>query len=218
MAAIELVIGNKNYSSWSLRPWLAMRVAGIPFAETVVPLYRGESKSALLSHSPAGRVPVLKDGDLVIWESLAILEYLAERFPEARLWPADIRARAVARSVANEMHAGFSALRNHMTMNVRKSLPGRGRGDGVAEDIERITTIWRECRAKFGADGPYLFGAFSNVDAMFAPVVSRFTTYAVELDPTCAAYRDTVQTLPAMRDWADGAKAEPWTIDRYEVA
>ena len=218
MVSLELVIGNRNYSSWSLRPWIAMKVAGIPFRETVVPLYREDSEAVLMRHSRAGKVPVLKDGELVVWESLAILEYLAERFPAARLWPEDVRARAVARSVSNEMHAGFSDLRNHMTMNVRKSLPGRGRADGVTEDIDRIREIWRDCRLRFGAGGPYLFGGFTAADAMFAPVVSRFTTYAVDLDPVCATYRDAIQSLPAMREWTDAAKAEPWTIDRYEVA
>lgn len=219
MVDFTLVIGNKNYSSWSLRPWLAMRQAGIPFREALVPLSREESAAAIASHSPSGKVPALKHGARVIWDSLAILEYVAETVPEAGLWPEDKEARAVARAVAAEMHSGFPALRRHMPMNLRKSLPGRGRAPGVAEEIERIGAIWRDCRGRFGeGGGPFLFGRFTNADAMYAPVVTRFATYAVELDDLGRAYRDAVLGMPALAEWYAAARAEPWVIEEDEVA
>lgn len=219
MSAPTLVIGNKAYSSWSLRPWLAMRVAGLPFEEKLVRLSEPGSREALLSYSPAGRVPVLKHDGRTIWESLAILEYLAELAPDAGLWPADPEARALARSVSAEMHAGFQTLRGAMPMNLRRHLPGRGRDlPGVADDVRRITEIWRDCRQRFGDGGPFLFGAFGNADAMFAPVVTRFRTYAVELDPVSQAYADAVLALSAFLAWQEAADAEPWIIEEDEVA
>jgi len=212
-----LYIGNKNYSSWSLRPWLAMKVAGIPFEEKLIVLFDDDWKANIAKVSPSARVPVLTDGDLTIWETMAILEYLAERHPDKGLWPDDVKARAMARSVANEMHAGFTALRNNMPMNIRKSHPGRGMGEGVAEDIARIQEIWNDCRSRFGDGGPFLFGKFCNADAMFAPVVSRLTTFAVELDTVSAAYRDAVQALPDMIAWSDAGRAEPWTVPDDEI-
>ena len=215
MAGFTLVVGNKNYSSWSLRPWLAMRQAGIAFEEVVIPLYQAGSKAALLAHSPAGKVPVLRHGDRVVWDSLAIMEYLAETFPAAGLWPEDAAARALARSVSAEMHAGFAALRGGMPMNLRDQ-PSRPEGsDAVAADIERVSTIWRDCRARFGVGGSFLFGAFSAADAMYAPVVTRFRTYGVALDPTCQAYADAVLALPAFLEWQRAARQEPWVITRY---
>lgn len=218
MNAFTLVVGNKNYSSWSLRGWLAARLAGIAFDEIVVPLSQPGSRETLLAHSPAGKVPVLKHGARVIWDSLAIIEYLAEHRPEAGLWPADPDARALARSVAAEMHAGFTALRTHMPMNLKKSLPGKGQGPGVADDIERIGAIWRDCRARFGAGGPFLFGQPSAADAMYAPVATRFRTYAVELDPVCRAYVDAIFAWPAFVEWRAAALAEPWIIQDDEVS
>ena len=218
MAAITLVVGNKNYSSWSLRAWLAARQIGLEFDEVLVRLSEPASKAALLEHSPAGKVPVLKHGGRLVWDSIAILEYLAEQRPQAGLWPAEDGARALARSVAAEMHAGFQALRSHMPMNLRASLPGRGRGPGVADDILRICRIWRDCREGFGAAGPFLFGHFTAADAMYAPVATRFRTYAVELDPVCQAYADAVLALPACREWHAAALDEPWTIADDEVA
>jgi glutathione S-transferase len=214
VASFTLVVGNKNYSSWSLRPWLAMRQAGIAFDEVVIPLYRADSKAALLRHSPAGKVPALKDGSRTVWDSLAIMEYLAESFPAAGLWPNDAAARALARSISADMHAGFLALRTAMPMNLREHLPGRERG-GAAADIERVTAIWRDCRARFGDGGPFLFGAFSIADAMYAPVATRFRTYGVELDPICQAYADAVLALPAFLEWQAAAREEPWVITSY---
>ena len=212
-----LVVGNKNYSSWSLRGWLAARAAGVPFDEVLVRLSEAGSKRELLKHSPAARVPILKHGERVIWDSLAIIEYLAEICPDAGLWPADPAARAHARSIAAEMHAGFQALRAHMPMNLRKSLPGKGRGRDVAEDIERICAIWVDCRARYGALGPFLFGRFTAADAMYTPVATRFRTYAVELDDVCQDYVDAVLARPDFREWHEAALEEAWVIAEDEV-
>lgn len=217
MAEFTLIVGNKNYSSWSLRGWLAARLAGIEFDEQLVRLSEPGSRSALLQHSPAGKVPVLKHGRRVIWDSLAIIEYLAEQRPAADLWPADAEARALARSIAAEMHSGFGALRNHMPMNLRKSLPGKGQGPGVAEDIARIGAIWQDCRNRFGTGGPFLFGAASAADAMYAPVATRFRTYGVALDPVAAAYVEAVHAWPAFCEWQAAALAEPSIIPEDEV-
>jgi glutathione S-transferase len=213
-----LVVGNRNYSSWSLRGWLAARATGVPFHEVLIRLSEPGSKAELLKHSPAGRVPVLRHGERVIWDSLAIIEYLAEACPDAGLWPADPAARAHARSIAAEMHAGFQALRAHMPMNLRKSLPGKGRARDVEADIERIGAIWRDCRGRHGADGSYLFGPFTAADAMYTPVATRFRTYAVELDDVCQAYVDAVLTRPDFLEWHEAALTEPWVIEEDEVA
>ena len=215
MAAFTLVVGNKNYSSWSLRPWLAMREAGIAFDEVVIPLYRPESKAAILAQSPAGKVPVLRHGDRVVWDSLAIMEYLAETLPHGALWPVDPAARALARCVSAEMHAGFQALRGGMSMSLREHRPGRGRSDTVAADIARVTAIWRDCRERFGERGAFLFGGFTIADAMYAPIATRFRTYAVELDPVCQAYADTILALPSFLEWQAAAEEEPWVITSY---
>jgi glutathione S-transferase len=215
---MRLVVGNKNYSSWSLRPWLAMKVAGIAFEEQRIPLYGPESKQAILAYSPAGKVPCLvadaAGGKLSIWDSLAICEYLAEIQPT--LWPADPAARAVARSVSAEMHSGFQNLRTHMSMNIRKRHPGKGRTPEVFADIARIVAMWSDCRARFGTGGPYLFGRFSIADAMYAPVVLRFGTYEVELPGACRAYADAIVALPAMQEWIAAAKAETETLPQFE--
>jgi glutathione S-transferase len=204
-----LVVGNKNYSSWSLRGWLAARLAGIAFDEVVVRLSEPTSKDDLLRHSPAGKVPVLEHGACVVWDSLAIIEYLAEVRPEAGMWPADPGARAHARSIAAEMHSGFQALRAAMPMNLRKSLPSKGRGREVGEDIERICAIWRDCRERFGAAGPFLFGRFCAADVMYTPVATRFRTYAVELDDPCRDYVDAVLARPDFLEWHAAALDEP---------
>lgn len=217
MVPMTLVIGNRNYSSWSLRAWLTMRMAGLAFEEIVIPLHLPESREQILEHSPAGLVPVLRHGNVTIWESLAICEYLAETVPGARLWPETVQARAEARSVSAEMHAGFQALRQALPMNVRADRPGVEINADVQEDIDRILAIWRGCRRKFGTVGPYLFGRFSIADAMFAPVVSRFATYRVAMDALSREYVATIQNLPAMRDWAEAAARETWVIPEEEV-
>jgi glutathione S-transferase len=212
-----LVIGNKNYSSWSLRGFLAARLAGVPFDEVLVRLSEPGSKAALLEHSPAGKVPVLKHGARVIWDSLAIIEYLAEICPDAGLWPADPGARAHARSICAEMHAGFQALRARMPMNLRKSLPGKGRGRDVDDDIARVCAIWADCRARYGAAGAFLFGHFSAADVMYTPVATRFRTYAVELDDLCQDYVDAVLLRPDFVAWHEAAHEEPWVIAEDEA-
>lgn len=204
-----LVVGNKNYSSWSLRAWLAMKVLGLPFREVRIPLYGLESKRALLEYSPAGKVPCLVDGEVRVWDSLAILEYLAER--HAELWPADAALRARARSISAEMHSGFPNLRQHMCMNIRKRHPGKGRTPEVLAEIARIVALWSEAR------GPFLFGAFGAADAMYAPVVLRFRTYAVELPPVCRAYADAVLALPALQQWMRDAERETESLPQFEL-
>jgi len=208
MTTLTLIIGNKNYSSWSLRPWLAMRQAGIDFTEIRIPLDLPETRQQLLQHSPSGRVPALRHGDLLLWESLAICEYIAERFPDRQLYPADPAARAIARAVSAEMHAGFSDLRHNMPMDCRSRYPGQGMTPAVHQDIERITALWYTCRQQFGADGAFLFGSFGIADAMYAPVVSRFITYGVKLDPLAQAYADAIWALPAMQAWVSAATLE----------
>ena len=217
MNDLSIVVGNKNYSSWSLRAWLVLKQTGVPFEEIVIPLDQPETKEKLRAHSPSERVPVLKHGDETIWESLAIAEYLAELFPTTKLWPSHPSARAVARAVSNEIHAGLVALRTHMPMDVRGRYPGKGRGHGVDKDIDRIADLWRACRNRFGGGGDYLFGPFTIADAMYAPVVSRFITYDVELDHIGAAYRDAVWRWPAMQEWAKSASDEPWVIEQPVV-
>jgi len=202
-----LVIGNKNYSSWSLRPWLAMKALGIAFDEKRIPLYGPATKGELLKHSPSGKVPCLVDGSLAVWDSLAILEYLAEHHPQ--LWPAERGERARARALAAEMHSGFANLRNHMGMNVRKRYPGRGRTPEVLEEIKRIDAIWSQ------AKGPFLFGAFGAVDAMYAPVVLRFRTYEVRVSNR--DYAEAVLALPAMREWIEAAGREPESIPQFDL-
>ncbi|HRH80998.1 MAG TPA: glutathione S-transferase family protein [Thiobacillaceae bacterium] len=217
MSDLTLVIGNKNYSSWSLRPWLVLRCSGIPFREIRVPLYRPESAPALADLSPSGLVPVLHDGDVRIWDSLAICEYLHERFPEHRLWPDDMRARAVARSVSAEMHAGFSGLRQAMCMNVRGQFPDQGRTPQSLRDIDRVLSIWTDCRARFGSGGGFLFGRFGIADAMYAPVVLRFQTYAVALSGAALDYANAVLALPALGEWVAAARAESERIEKFDL-
>jgi len=214
MAERTLIMGNKAYSSWSLRPWLALRQLGLPFAEIVIPLDLPGTEAAILAHSPTARVPCLVDGTIRIWESLAILEYLAELVPDAELWPSDPALRAHARALAAEMHAGFAALRRHLPMNLKRQPGPRSWSPEAEQDIRRIEAAWTECRDRHPAKGPFLFGRFSAADAMFAPVATRFHVYAVPLSSPAAAYRDAILDLPAMRDWTAAAKAEPWVI-RY---
>lgn len=212
-----LYIGNKNYSSWSLRAWLGLKVAGIDFEERLVPLMTEEWDAKAPVFSPSAKVPAYFDGQKTIWEALGILEYIADSRPDTMLWPLDMDVRAIARSVALEMHGGFGPLRTHMPMNCRKSLPGLGRKDGVEKDIVRIGDIFKMCRTQFGQGGDFLFGHFSIADAMYAPVVTRFKTYGVELDPVGNAYMQAVLDLPAMKDWYADARDEEWVIDVSEV-
>ena len=213
MAELSITLGNKNYSSWSLRGWLAVKQTGAAFGERVVRLDLPGTREELLAASPSARVPVLQHGDLMIWDSLAIGEYLAERFPKAGLWPADSAARAVARAVTAEMHAGFAALRRELPMDLRNGYPRRDLAPGTARDVSRIVDIWQDYRMRFGAGGDFLFGGFSLADAAYAPVVSRFVTYDVALPEVAAAYRDAVMAWPAMIEWAAAAEAEPWIIE-----
>lgn len=213
MSDLTLILGNKAYSSWSLRPWLALKHTGRPFAEVVIPLRRPDTKARILEHSPAGKVPVLKHGDLAVWDSLAICEYLADLFPDSALWPQNPAARAVARAVSAEMHSGFQALRSSMPMDLKRKAPGEGMTEATVADIARVSALWADCRARFGDGGPFLFGRFSIADAMYAPVVTRFDTYGVALGDTARAYADAVLAMPAMRDWTEAGRAEPWTID-----
>jgi glutathione S-transferase len=216
MTPLTLVIGNKNYSSWSLRPWLVLRQAGIPFEEVRIPLYVPESATLLTAWSPSGKVPALHDGDIRVWDSLAICEYLNERFPEHNLWPTDAAARAVARSVSAEMHAGFTGLRENMVMNIRARYPDMGRTPECLADIERILAIWTDCRARFGGGGDFLFGRFGIADAMFAPVVLRFQTYGVALEGAARDYAEAVLALPALQEWVADGVAETERIAAFE--
>jgi glutathione S-transferase len=205
---MQLVIGNKNYSSWSMRPWVLLREAGIAFEE--VQLKFGDSGAAkgVERYSPTGRVPVLVIDGEPVWDSLAICESAAERYPEKQLWPADARARRVARSICAEMHSGFQALRNAMPMNIRSRHPGKGLSPESRRDIERVVQLWTSCRERYGAGGALLFGRFSVADAYYAPVVTRFQTYAVSLPPQAQAYCDAVLSLRAVREWMDAARRE----------
>ena len=214
--SLTLVIGNKNYSSWSMRPWFAMKMAGIAFDEVLVPLYEPGSAETIRSYSPAGKVPVLVDGAVTVWESLAILEYLAERHPEAQLWPRDARARAHARAVAHEMHAGFLPLRRECPMNMWHP-PRAGTLSPEAEaNVRRIEAIWLECREHFGRGGPFLFGAFSNADAMFAPVVSRFETYRIAVAPVAMRYMNAIRATAPWHLWRSAALEERWVMSGNE--
>lgn len=212
MAELKIILGNKNYSSWSLRAWLALAHTGADFEEVVIPLDRDGTAASIQAWSPAGKVPILRDGDEVIWDSLAICEYLAERFPEAGLWPKDRAARALARSACAEMHAGFAALRRALPMDVRSHVP-LSYDAAVGDDIARICAIWSQCRGRFGGDGPYLFGAFTIADAFFAPVASRFATYAVDLPNDAKRYVGAVLEEQKMRAWRQAAADEPWVIE-----
>jgi len=210
MLMLTLVIGDRNFSSWSLRPWLTARQAGLPFTEVAIRLDRSNTREEILQYSPSGKVPCLIDDEggerLLIWDSLAICEYLAELVPS--LWPDERAQRAEARALCAEMHSGFLPLRQEMPMDVRASRPGQPRSPAVCADIRRIVAIWEACRSRFATSGPFLFGAFSIVDAMYAPVVWRFITYGVGVPPASQAWLQSMLTLPAMAEWQAGALAE----------
>jgi glutathione S-transferase len=215
--ALTLVIGNKNYSSWSMRPWIAMKVAGIAFDEIVISLNAPDFKERVSKISGTGKVPALDDNGIHVWESLAILEYLSERFPAARLWPADPAARARARAISSEMHAGFVPLRRACPMNMWRPVKRRELDKEAVANVRRIETLWRECRERYGAGGPFLFGPFCAADAMYAPMVARFHTYDVEVDTATRAYMTAVMALPAWAEWKEAALKEPWVLPEDEV-
>jgi glutathione S-transferase len=219
--ALTLIIGNKNYSSWSFRPWIAMKAAGIAFDEIVISLNAPDFKARVAVHSGTGKVPVLidRDGDarVDVWESLAILEYLAEKFPAARLWPQEPAARAHARAIAAEMHAGFLPLRRACPMNVWRPVKARELPEDARANVRRIDAMWTDCRTRFGDGGPFLFGSFGAADAMYAPVVSRLHTYAVDVGPIARAYMAAVMGLPAWAEWTAAALKEPWVLPEDEV-
>ncbi len=215
---LKLVIGNKNYSSWSMRPWLALRANDIAFEEVFIPLYTGDAdKQRILGVTRSGKVPALVDGDVTVWDSLAIIEYLAERFPDARLWPEDRASRAHARSISAEMHSGFMALRSECPMNLHRPVRGIALSEDARANIARIQAIWLECRERHGKRGPFLFGAFGAADAMFAPLVYRFRTFAIEVASEVQAYMDTMLALPAAQEWTKAGLAETLLIDRVEA-
>ena len=213
MADYRIILGNKNYSSWSLRAWLALSQSGASYEEVVVPLDRAETRGRILQYSPSGRVPVLDRDGLVIWDSLAIAEYLAETFPKAGLWPKDAAARAVARSIVAEMHSGFAALRRELPMDLRGGEPGRERSEACDRDIARILSLWDDCRGRFGGSGEFLFGGFSIADCFYAPVVTRFHSYDVPLADRSRSYCTAVMEWPAMREWTEAAREEEWVIE-----
>lgn len=213
---LRLIIGNKNYSSWSMRPWFAMKVAGIAFDEEVISLNAPDFKERLLKVSGTGKVPTLIDGDVRIWESLAILEYLAEKFPVAGLWPADAKARAHARVICSEMHAGFIPLRRACPMNLWRPVKKMALNDDVAANVRRIDAMWTDCRTRFGTGGPFLFGKFSAADAMYAPVVSRFHTYDIDVGAPSRAYMAAIMALPAWIEWEAAGVKEPWVLPEDE--
>lgn len=218
---MKLLIGNKCYSSWSLRAWLLMRATGIAFEEKLVLLDEPGFKQAVFAEAPGsgGTVPTLVDGDIAVWETLAIAEYLHEKHPEAGIWPRDPAARAHARAISSEMHAGFTALRGACPMNLGKRYASRDRGAGVVRDVERITAIWRQARERFAGngEGTFLYGIFSAADAMYAPVVTRLDTYGIAVDAASQDYMNAVLALPAYREWLAAALAEPWVVAQDEV-
>ncbi|MGO8992746.1 MAG: glutathione S-transferase family protein [Polyangiaceae bacterium] len=217
MSELTLYIGNKNYSSWSLRAWLALKHVGTPFKEVVIPLDgHGKPTAAIAAVSPSGKVPALRYGEMVVWDSLAIGEYLAEEFHQAHLWPTERIARATARSASAEMHSGFPALRSQLPMNIRRHPIHLALTPEVEAEVARIVAIWGECRRRFGAAGPFLFGKFTLADAMFAPVATRFRTYGVPMDEVTAAYVAAIHELPTMHEWTEAAKHEPWSNATYD--
>ncbi len=216
--ALTLVIGNKNYSSWSMRPWLLLKASNIPFDEVFIPLYTGEAdKRRILDVTPSGKVPALRDGDITVWDSLAIIEYLAEQYPDAHVWPDDVAARAHARAVSAEMHGGFGPLRRECGMNLHRPVRTKTLSAEAQADIARVQQIWTDCRNRYGALGPYLFGRFSAADAMYAPVVHRFRTYAIEVSPVVRDYMDVMLTHPAVAEWTREGLAETLVIERFET-
>ncbi|HYJ53876.1 MAG TPA: glutathione S-transferase family protein [Allosphingosinicella sp.] len=217
---LKLIIGNKAYSSWSLRGWLAVKQSGLPFQEITVPMFdeAWDKRTQGQEFAPsAGKVPILWDDKTVIWDSLAIIEWLADKTDRARYWPRDDAARGMARSMAAEMHSSYANLRRELSMNVRKTFPTPELGDAVKGEIVRILELWAQARARHGDGGPYLFGTFGAADIMFAPVVTRFVTYAIPVPRFAAAYMETILDHAWMQEWIDAAQDEPWVIEQYET-
>jgi glutathione S-transferase len=214
---MKLVIGNKNYSSWSLRPWIAMKQIGLTFEEAVIPMAMPGTRAEMLKYAPTGLVPVLIDGEALVFETIAILEHLNDKYPEAHLWPKDLAARAHARSIAAEMHGGFAALRRDCPMNIRRPVRKHIVSPEAAKQAERIDALWSDARTRFGQGGPFLFGHFTNADAMYAPVINRFHTYDLPRSATAQAYMDAMMALPAWKEWEAASRAESWVIASSEV-
>jgi len=214
---LTLIIANRAYSSWSFRPWILMRHFGMTFDEIVIPLAQEATRAEILKISASGKIPALRDGGVTVWDSLAIIEYVAEAVPTVPLWPSDRPARAQARSLAAEMHSGFAALRGHLPMNMRRKIKQRALTPEATADVLRLEEAFQHARATFGQAGPFLFGEFCAADAMFAPVINRLHVYDVAVAPATRAYMDAVAALPAFREWQALAEAEPWFIDKYEV-
>ncbi len=213
---MHLYIANKCYSSWSMRPWLVLRAFGIAFDETVIPLRQHDTAGRIRAFSPTGKVPVLTDGEVKVWESLAIIQYLADTHPEKAIWPADRIAHAHALAISTEMHAGFQALRQACPMNLGKRFRTPALPDDAKANIERIEDVWRETRARFAHGGPYLFGAFTAADAMYAPIATRLDSYSIPVAADTRAYIDAIYAHPAFVEWRVAALAEPWVVDAYE--
>ena len=218
---MKLIIGNKNYSSWSLRGWLAAKQSGLAFEEIQVPLY-GDDWDARKKQNDeiapsSGKVPVLWDGDAVVWDSLAIIEYLADKVGRERFWPKEDGARAMARSMVAEMHSSFQALRTQCPMNIRRRVEGAAIDEACKADVVRILTLWAEARARFGKGGPYLFGTFSAADIFYAPVVSRFTSYGIAVPGFALAYMEAIWSHEWLQAWVKAAEAEDWTIEQFEA-
>ena len=211
-----LVIGNKNYSSWSLRGWLLLRQFNINFEEVRLPLYSETFSDKIKEYSPSGLVPILVTGDQSIWDSLAICEFIAEQHPELQCWPTDVRARAIARSVSNEMHSGFFQIRNNLPMNCRRAKAIDASTPELDREVTRVSEIWRSCRESFGDSGSFLFGNFSIADVMYAPVVLRFKSYLIELGVVETEYMQSMLSLASLQEWIDDALAEEEVIDLYE--
>jgi glutathione S-transferase len=213
---LKLIIANKAYSSWSLRPWILLAHFKIPFEEIVIPLDLPETRSLILEHSPSGKCPALRDGPITVWESPAVIDYIVEAYPQKAIWPRGKAARAHARSVSSEMHAGFQALRHHCPTNFRRAVRKIALNQAVEADVARIEAAWAHARETFGKAGPFLFGRFSAADAMYAPVVNRFHIYDVPVSRATRDYMDAIMALPAWKAWIADAEAEPWRLEKYD--
>lgn len=214
---MHLIIANKLYSSWSMRPWLVMKAVGLDFQETVIPLKQPDTAERIKKYSPSGKVPVLIDGEVKVWESLAIISYLADRFADKPIWPDGMVARAYAKSIAMEMHGGFQALRMACPMNLGKRFKTPAMSEDLKANVARVEEIWRETRTRFGVGGPYLFGArFTAADAMFAPVATRLDSYSIPVTPHTRAYIDAIYEHPSFVAWRHAALKEPWVVEAYE--